>query len=102
MWRCMLERRPTRHSASSNTVRTGEPAFEVAFGESFFSYLRSHPEAGASFDGMMSQLSRRVVAARERYLEEYQELLGSCGFTVHEVIALPSGFSLLDCRPRVA
>jgi hypothetical protein len=40
--------------------------------------------------------------ARERYLEEYQELLGSCGFTVHEVIALPSGFSLLDCRPRVA
>ena len=229
-----------------HTVRTGEPAFEIAFGESFFSYLRSHPEAGASFDGMMSQLSRRVVAAavaaydfsdvsqvldvggglghfvaavltgyphlrgavfdvpevaeeaanylrrtdvadrciavggsffeslpagfdvlllkwilhdwndescrkllticraalpdhgrllvverllpkeistsiplnpaiamdlgmlvnfgdaRERYLEEYQELLGSCGFTVHEVIALPSGFSLLDCRPRVA
>lgn len=39
-----------------HTVRTGEPAFEVDFGESFFSYLRSHPEAGASFDGMMSQL----------------------------------------------
>jgi O-methyltransferase domain len=37
--------------------------------------------------------------ARERYLEEYQDLLGSCGFTVHKVTALPSGFSLLDCRP---
>jgi orsellinic acid C2-O-methyltransferase len=46
-----------------HTIRTGEPAFEVAFGEALFSYLRSHPEAGASFDGMMSQLSRRVVAA---------------------------------------
>jgi hypothetical protein len=229
-----------------HAVQTGEPAFEVAFGDSFFSYLRSHPEAGASFDGMMSQLSRRVVAAavaaydfsdvsrvldvggglghfvasvlaayshlrgavfdvpevaeeankylknmdvagrcvavggsffeslpagfdvfllkwilhdwndeacrklltvcraalpdegrllvverllpkeistsipldpaiamdlgmlvyfgdaRERYLEEYQELLGSCGLTVHELIPLPAGFSLLDCRPRVA
>jgi len=46
-----------------HAVQTGEPAFKVAFGESFFSYLRSHPEAGASFDGMMSQLSRSVVAA---------------------------------------
>jgi O-methyltransferase domain len=40
--------------------------------------------------------------ARERYLEEYEELLGRCGFTVHKVTALPSGFSLLDCRPIVA
>jgi len=40
--------------------------------------------------------------AWERYLKEYQELLGSCGFAIHEVITLPSGFSLLDCRPRVA
>jgi O-methyltransferase domain len=46
-----------------HTVETGEPAFEAAFGEPFFSYLRSHPEAGAAFDGMMSQLSRRVIAA---------------------------------------
>jgi hypothetical protein len=40
--------------------------------------------------------------ARERYLEEYEGLLGSCGFVVHEVIGLPSGFSVLDCRSRVA
>lgn len=40
--------------------------------------------------------------ARERYLEEYEELLASCGFAVHEVVELPSGFSVLDCRPRVA
>jgi hypothetical protein len=40
--------------------------------------------------------------ARERYLDEYEQLLGSCGFAVHEVVPLPSGFSILDCRPRVA
>jgi hypothetical protein len=38
--------------------------------------------------------------ARERYLEEYEELLGGCGFAVHEAIGLPSGFSVLNCRPR--
>jgi len=26
-----------------HAVRTGEPAFDAVFGESFFSYLRSHP-----------------------------------------------------------
>ena len=40
--------------------------------------------------------------ARERHLAEYEALLGSGGFAVHEVVALPSGFSILDCRPRMA
>jgi len=39
--------------------------------------------------------------ARERYLREYEELLDSSGFAVHEVVPLPSGFSILDCRPRL-
>ncbi len=36
--------------------------------------------------------------ARERYLEEYEELLGGCDFAVHEAIGLPSGllFSIAD------
>ena len=37
--------------------------------------------------------------ARERYLGEYKELLDSTGFALHEVVSLPSGFSILDCRP---
>jgi hypothetical protein len=37
--------------------------------------------------------------ARERHLGEYEELLAGCGFGVHEVVSLPSGFSILDCRP---
>jgi O-methyltransferase domain len=36
--------------------------------------------------------------ARERDLGEYEELLESTGFAVHEVVPLPSGFSILDCR----
>jgi O-methyltransferase domain len=40
--------------------------------------------------------------ARERHLTEYEELLESTGFTLHEVVPLPAGFSVLDCRPRVA
>jgi hypothetical protein len=40
--------------------------------------------------------------AWERYLAEHEEVLGSCGFAVHEAIGLPSGFSVLDCRSRVA
>jgi hypothetical protein len=44
-----------------HAVRTGEPAFEAAHGAGFFDYLRTHPEAGAAFDGTMARLSERVV-----------------------------------------
>jgi O-methyltransferase domain len=44
-----------------HAVRTGEPAFEAAHGDSFFTYLRRNPEAGAAFDGTMTRLSQRVV-----------------------------------------
>jgi O-methyltransferase domain len=37
--------------------------------------------------------------ARERYLGECEELLGSTGFALHDVVSLPSGFSILECRP---
>jgi orsellinic acid C2-O-methyltransferase len=36
--------------------------------------------------------------ARERHLHEYEDLLAGSGFAVHEVVSLPSGFSILDCR----
>jgi O-methyltransferase domain len=40
--------------------------------------------------------------ARERHLHEYEQLLNGAGFAIHEVLSLPSGTSILDCRPRVA
>jgi hypothetical protein len=39
----------------SESVRTGEPAFERVFGQSFFSYLGDHPDEAAVFDRVMTQ-----------------------------------------------
>ena len=38
--------------------------------------------------------------ARERSLDEYRELLDATGFALELAIALPSRFSILECRPR--
>ena len=47
--------------ALEHVVRTATPAFEAAHGESFFSYLRTHPEVGDAFDGTMTRLSQGVI-----------------------------------------
>jgi O-methyltransferase domain len=38
--------------------------------------------------------------SRERSLDEYERLLGDCGLTLEQAIALPSSFSVLDFRPQ--
>jgi len=38
--------------------------------------------------------------SRERSLDEYERLLGDCGFALEQAIALPSSFSVLDFRPH--
>lgn len=43
-------------------IRTGRAPFHAAHGESFFDHLRNHPAAGAAFDEMMTQASRRVIS----------------------------------------
>ena len=45
-----------------HAVRTGEAAFDAAYGADFFTYFRDHPEAGAAFDGTMTALSLAVIA----------------------------------------
>jgi O-methyltransferase domain len=52
-----------------HAVRTGEPAFEAAHGDTFFEYLRKHPEAGDAFDGAMSRLSHGVI---QEAIEHYE------------------------------
>jgi hypothetical protein len=37
------------------SVRTGEPAFERQYGQSFFAYLEQHPEDAANFNRVMAQ-----------------------------------------------
>ncbi|MEU8530274.1 MULTISPECIES: methyltransferase [Streptomyces] len=41
-----------------HTVRTGEPAFEAAYGHGFFEHLEQNPDAGALFDRAMTGMSR--------------------------------------------
>lgn len=43
-----------------HTVRTGEPAFEDAFGMGLFAYLNAHPDIGAVFDGGMAAATTDV------------------------------------------
>ncbi|MGY1434622.1 methyltransferase [Streptomyces reniochalinae] len=44
-----------------HTVRTGQPAFEEAYGHGFFTHLEENPEAGALFDRAMTGMSRATA-----------------------------------------
>lgn len=44
-----------------HTVRTGEPAFEAAYGHGFFTHLEQNPQAGALFDRAMTGMSRATT-----------------------------------------
>jgi orsellinic acid C2-O-methyltransferase len=60
------------------------------------------PDNGALHPAVAMDLIMLVnfADARERHLREYEQLLATAGFEVHEVVTLPSGFSILDCRVR--
>lgn len=46
-----------------HTVRTGQPAWEAAYGVPFWEYLADNPTLAASFDAMMSSSPRITAAA---------------------------------------
>jgi hypothetical protein len=58
------------------------------------------PASGALHPAVAMDLIMLVnfADARERRLDEYEALLAGSGFAVYDVISLPSGFSILDCR----
>jgi hypothetical protein len=60
------------------------------------------PDSGGLHPAVTMDLIMLVnfADARERHLHEYEDLLARSGFAVHEVVSLPSGFSILDCRVR--
>ena len=80
-----------------HAVRTGEPAFEAAHGDPFFTYLRKHPDAGAAFDGTMSALSQTVVREAVAHYEfgAASRILDVGGGRGHFVAAV------LDAHPRL-
>ncbi len=61
IWCCIVGEAYAAWGKFEHALRTGEPAFEAAHGEPFFSYLRKHSEAGAAFDGAMTRLSQGVI-----------------------------------------
>ncbi|MGP3949166.1 methyltransferase [Streptomyces sp. 7N604] len=44
-----------------HTVRTGQPAFEDAYGHGFFEHLEQNPQAGALFDRAMTGMSHATA-----------------------------------------
>ena len=50
-------------SELSHSVRTGETAFDSAYGESVWQYRADHPDESAFFDAAMTSLTRMVDAA---------------------------------------
>lgn len=58
--------RPIRYRALDSlteSIRTGTPAFEIAFGTSLFEYYRLHPEEGRLFDAAMRENSATFAEA---------------------------------------
>ena len=52
--------------ALPHSIQTGETAFEHVFGQRYFDYLPSHPEAGKLFDSWMTraaEMNRPVISA---------------------------------------
>ncbi len=54
--------------ALPDAVRSGEIAFERAFGQGFFDYLKAHPKANAIFDRRMARVS---LAENSKIAEAY-------------------------------
>ena len=54
--------------ALPDAVRSGEIAFERAFGQGFFDYLKDHPKANAIFDRRMARVS---LAENAKIVEAY-------------------------------
>jgi orsellinic acid C2-O-methyltransferase len=59
------------------------------------------PDSGALHPAVAMDLVMLVIFAdaRERHLHEYEHLLAGSGFAVHDVVPLPSGFSIIEARP---
>ncbi|MEU8523365.1 methyltransferase [Streptomyces sp. NBC_01216] len=90
-----------------HTVRTGEPAFEAAYGHTFFEHLEQDPRAGALFDRAMTGMSR---ATAQMLLDSYDfgrfglitDVGGGRGLFLAELLARhPEVCGTLVDRPSV-
>lgn len=91
-----------------HSVRTGEPAFNRAFGVSLFDYLAQEPDVGISFDGSMES---RTVGVADATLAAYDfsryrtvvDVGGGTGvFLMALLAAYPAVRGVILERPAVA
>ncbi|RPF24896.1 methyltransferase [Streptomyces sp. TLI_185] len=91
-----------------HSVRTGAPAFDEAFGQSFYAYLESHPEAGEFFERFMLHWSRRLISEElpKLGLERFRRIAdlggGDGGFLAEVLRRQPETTAVLMDLPRVA
>lgn len=86
---------------------SGEPAFELAHGEEFFTFLAAHPDAGAAFDAAMARISAAeepVIAAGFDFARFgcVMDVGGGSGGLLAAVLArYPEMSGILFDRPQV-
>lgn len=90
-----------------HTIRTGETAFDAAFGATFFDYLASHPEANASFDSAMAVFSgpeNGIIAAAYDFgqFARIVDVGGGTGGLIAAILSAHSGVhGVLFDQPQV-
>lgn len=91
----------------SESVRTGKPAFERLFGQSFFAYLEQHPEDAANFNRVMAQEIMWTTPAllRAYNFSRFKRLVDVGGgqgvFLRHVLAANPNLRGVLFDQPKV-
>jgi SAM-dependent methyltransferase len=91
----------------SESVQTGEPAFDLMFGQNFFSYLNDHPDEAAVFNRVMTQEILWTTAAvlRAYDFSRFKRIVdvgGGLGlFLSHVLRATPNLEGILFDQPQV-
>ncbi len=89
------------------SVRTGEPAFQRIFGQSFFEYLNAHPDDASVFNTVMTQgvawTSPALLAAYDfSRFERLVDVGGGEGALLHDIlVATPRLHGVLFDLPQV-
>ncbi|OYO15492.1 methyltransferase [Enemella evansiae] len=97
----------TSWTRMADAVRTGLPAFDLAYGQGQFDYLRAHPAEAALFDDAMTSLSRSVYGTLDLYdfsrFARIADIGGGNGAFLAQILeANPSATGILFDLPDVA
>src|SRR5437899_739288 len=95
----------------TQSVVTGEPAFERVFGARFFDYLARHPEAAAILDAVLrpgnepdpSKVSDLLMMipcpGRERTETEFAAVYAAAGLRLTRVVPTPTPLAIVEGAP---